>query len=139
MQVPGNALPVQQRQVQVQLQAQPGCPPGAWPSSTHLPSNPLTRSPLVTHPTPPTPPLLQVAKLIALYFVVAFGSSMDVAAIQTDSPRDLDYNQELVTVGECCFSFLCAIGCVRAHASAAGTIPTRCPMRMLAPPCPGVQ
>ena len=30
---------------------------------------------------------------------MAFGSSMDIAAIQADSPRDLDYNSELVTVG----------------------------------------
>jgi SulP family sulfate permease len=36
---------------------------------------------------------------LALYFIVAFGSSMDIAAIQADSPRDLNYNSELVTVG----------------------------------------
>ncbi|GAB4822722.1 hypothetical protein N2152v2_009768 [Parachlorella kessleri] len=41
----------------------------------------------------------QVGKLVALFFVVAFGSSMDVAAIQAEAPRDLDYNQELTTVG----------------------------------------
>ena len=41
----------------------------------------------------------QASKLLALYFIVAFGSSMDIAAIQADSPRDLDYNSELVTVG----------------------------------------
>jgi len=33
--------------------------------------------------------------------VVAFGSSLDVAAIQQDSPEPLDYNRELVTVGQC--------------------------------------
>lgn len=43
--------------------------------------------------------LPQWGKLLALYFVVAFGSSMDVAAIQADSPADLDFNRELVTVG----------------------------------------
>ena len=43
----------------------------------------------------------QAGKLLALFFVVAFGSSMDIAAIQADSPRDLDYNSELVTVGAC--------------------------------------
>jgi hypothetical protein len=51
---------------------------------------------------PPSPPPFlapQLGKLVALYFVVAFGSSMDIAAIQADSPRDLDYNSELVTVG----------------------------------------
>lgn len=41
----------------------------------------------------------QLGKLLALYFVVAFGSSMDIAAIQADTPRDLDYSKELVTVG----------------------------------------
>lgn len=42
----------------------------------------------------------QVGKLVALFFVVAFGSSMDIAAIQAEAPRDMDYNKELVTVGE---------------------------------------
>ncbi|KDD74914.1 hypothetical protein H632_c991p0, partial [Helicosporidium sp. ATCC 50920] len=41
----------------------------------------------------------QAGKIFALYFVVAFGSSMDVAAIQAESPTPLDYNSELVTVG----------------------------------------
>ena len=40
----------------------------------------------------------QAGKLVGLYFVVAFGSSMDIAAIQSDAP-DVDYNSELVTVG----------------------------------------
>lgn len=40
----------------------------------------------------------QLAKLAGLFFVVAFGSSMDIAAIQTESPVDVDYNSELVTV-----------------------------------------
>jgi SulP family sulfate permease len=43
--------------------------------------------------------LQQVPKLLALFFVVAFGSSLDVAAIQADSPEPLDYNHELKTVG----------------------------------------
>lgn len=42
----------------------------------------------------------QAGKILALYFVVAFGSSMDVAAIQADVAMPLDYNKELVTVGE---------------------------------------
>ncbi|KAL4419479.1 hypothetical protein ABPG77_008281 [Micractinium sp. CCAP 211/92] len=41
----------------------------------------------------------QLPKLAALFFIVAFGSSMDIAAIQADSAQDLDYNSELVTVG----------------------------------------
>ncbi|KFM27070.1 Uncharacterized protein C24H6.11c [Auxenochlorella protothecoides] len=41
----------------------------------------------------------QAGKILALYFVVAFGSSMDVAAIQADVATPLDYNKELVTVG----------------------------------------
>lgn len=40
----------------------------------------------------------QIGKLVGLYFVVAFGSSMDIAAIQSDAP-DVNYNSELVTVG----------------------------------------
>lgn len=45
--------------------------------------------------------LQQIPKLLALFFVVAFGSSLDVAAIQADSPEPLDYNHELKTVGAC--------------------------------------
>ena len=41
----------------------------------------------------------QAGKRVSLFVIVAFGSSMDVAAIQADSPLDLDYNKELVTVG----------------------------------------
>lgn len=41
----------------------------------------------------------QLGKLVALFFVVAFGSSLDVAAIQSGTPLPLDYNAELVTVG----------------------------------------
>lgn len=46
----------------------------------------------------------QIPTALALFFVVAFGSSLDVAAIQQDSPDPLDYNKELVTVGkgQCC-------------------------------------
>lgn len=42
----------------------------------------------------------QIPTALALFFVVAFGSSLDVAAIQQDSPEPLDYNSELVTVGK---------------------------------------
>ena len=41
----------------------------------------------------------QVPQLIGLFAVVAFGSSLDVAAIQQDSPQPLDFNAELLTVG----------------------------------------
>lgn len=40
----------------------------------------------------------QLPTVLALAFVVAFGSSLDVAAIQQDNPEELDYNKELVTV-----------------------------------------
>ena len=43
--------------------------------------------------------LKQWPKVIGLFVVVAFGSSLDVAAIQADSPEPLDYNHELKTVG----------------------------------------
>ncbi|KAK9839095.1 hypothetical protein WJX74_009429 [Apatococcus lobatus] len=42
----------------------------------------------------------QIPKLLALFMVVAFGSSMDMAAIQQDMPvRQIDYDRELMTVG----------------------------------------
>ena len=41
----------------------------------------------------------QLPKLIALFFVVTFGSSLDISAIQADLPTPLDYNRELQTVG----------------------------------------
>lgn len=41
----------------------------------------------------------QAGLLVALFFVVAFGSSMDVAAIQQNHAKPLDYNGELITVG----------------------------------------
>ncbi len=41
----------------------------------------------------------QIPQLIGLFAVVAFGSSLDVAAIQQDSPQPLDFNAELLTVG----------------------------------------
>lgn len=44
--------------------------------------------------------LKQIPKLLALFFVVAFGSSLDVAAIQAGMPEPLDFNHELKTVGE---------------------------------------
>jgi hypothetical protein len=44
----------------------------------------------------------QIPSLIALFMVVTFGSALDVAAIQQDTPFPLDFNQELVTVGEHC-------------------------------------
>lgn len=37
--------------------------------------------------------------MVALFFVCAFGSSLDVAAIQAESPEPLDFNHELQTVG----------------------------------------
>lgn len=40
----------------------------------------------------------QLPTVAALAFVVAFGSSLDVAAIQQDNSEELDYNKELVTV-----------------------------------------
>lgn len=36
-----------------------------------------------------------------MYFVVAFSSSLDVAAIQMELGRNLDFNHELKTVGLC--------------------------------------
>ena len=47
----------------------------------------------------------QFPKVIGLFVVVAFGSSLDVAAIQADSPEPLDYNHELKTVGALPISF----------------------------------
>ena len=45
----------------------------------------------------------QIPKLLALFMVVAFGSSMDMAAIQQDMPvRQIDYDRELMTVGDAC-------------------------------------
>ena len=44
--------------------------------------------------------LKQAPKLLALFFVVAFGSSLDVAAIQAGMSDPLDFNHELKTVGE---------------------------------------
>ncbi|KAK9845896.1 hypothetical protein WJX81_005443 [Elliptochloris bilobata] len=41
----------------------------------------------------------QAPKVVALFFVCAFGSSLDVAAIQAESPEPLDFNHELQTVG----------------------------------------
>ena len=38
-------------------------------------------------------------QVVALFFVCAFGSSLDVAAIQAESPEPLDFNHELQTVG----------------------------------------
>lgn len=36
---------------------------------------------------------------LKIVFHRAVGSSMDVAAVQTEAPEELDYNKELVTVG----------------------------------------
>ncbi|KAK9845864.1 hypothetical protein WJX81_004564 [Elliptochloris bilobata] len=41
----------------------------------------------------------QTPKIIALFFICAFGSSLDVAAIQGEWPEPLDFNHELQTVG----------------------------------------
>ena len=44
--------------------------------------------------------LQQLPKLVPLFFAVAFGSSLDISAIQTESPEPLDYNRQLSTIGE---------------------------------------
>ncbi|GAX80746.1 hypothetical protein CEUSTIGMA_g8181.t1 [Chlamydomonas eustigma] len=41
----------------------------------------------------------QLPKVTGLFLVVCFGSCMDVAAIQQEIPRPLDFNGELITVG----------------------------------------
>ena len=47
-----------------------------------------------------TPAMLQqLPKLAPLFFAVAFGSSLDISAIQTESPEPLDYNKQLSTIG----------------------------------------
>lgn len=40
----------------------------------------------------------QVVKMLGLALVVIFGSAMDIAAIQQDTPKKIDFNRELVTV-----------------------------------------
>jgi hypothetical protein len=51
--------------------------------------------------------LQQLPKLAPLFFAVAFGSSLDISAIQTESPEPLDYNKQLSTIGHSfCFSQL---------------------------------
>lgn len=50
-------------------------------------------------------PKLVLTKIVVLFFLVAFGSSLDVAAIQADYSDRLDYNKELRMVG---LSNLCA-------------------------------
>ena len=48
--------------------------------------------------------------IIPLFFLVAFGSCLDVAAIQQDYTKDIDYDRELTTIGYqntvagCCFA-----------------------------------
>jgi SulP family sulfate permease len=41
----------------------------------------------------------QIFTWLGMYFVVAFSSSLDVAAIEMNMGTELDYNHELVTVG----------------------------------------
>jgi hypothetical protein len=41
--------------------------------------------------------LRQVPKMLGLFFVVTFGSCLDVAAIQADMPFPIDFNSELGT------------------------------------------
>jgi hypothetical protein len=53
----------------------------------------------------------QLPTVLALAFVVAFGSSLDVAAIQQGSPDELDYNRELVTVGAQQLSYVASLLC----------------------------
>uniref|UniRef100_A0A383VST7 STAS domain-containing protein n=1 Tax=Tetradesmus obliquus TaxID=3088 RepID=A0A383VST7_TETOB len=43
--------------------------------------------------------LRQIPKMLGLFFVVTFGSCLDVAAIQADMPFPIDFNSELGTVG----------------------------------------
>ncbi|KAF6261741.1 hypothetical protein COO60DRAFT_1699671 [Scenedesmus sp. NREL 46B-D3] len=43
--------------------------------------------------------LRQAPKMLGLFFVVTFGSCLDVAAIQADMPFPIDFNSELGTVG----------------------------------------
>ncbi|KAI8470530.1 MAG: hypothetical protein J3K34DRAFT_255209 [Monoraphidium minutum] len=43
--------------------------------------------------------LRQMPKMLGLFFVVTFGSCLDVAAIQADVPVPIDFNRELATVG----------------------------------------
>ena len=44
--------------------------------------------------------LQQLPKLVPLFFAVAFGSSLDISAIQTEAPEPLDYNRQLSTIGD---------------------------------------
>lgn len=48
---------------------------------------------------PPSLLHCQVPKMLGLFFVVTFGSCLDVAAIQADMPHPIDFNRELGTVG----------------------------------------
>jgi SulP family sulfate permease len=41
--------------------------------------------------------LRQIPKMLGLFFVVTFGSCLDVAAIQADMPFPIDFNSELGT------------------------------------------
>ena len=52
--------------------------------------------------------LQQLPKLVPLFFAVAFGSSLDISAIQTESPEPLDYNRQLSTIGDASCCKLCA-------------------------------
>jgi SulP family sulfate permease len=40
-------------------------------------------------------------QLLGLFLLVCFGSCMDIAAIQQDTPFRLDFNKELTTIGGC--------------------------------------
>ena len=55
---------------------------------------------LLLLPTP-LPPL----QLLGLFLLVCFGSCMDIAAIQQDSPKRLDTNRELACIGGCAVPF----------------------------------
>ena len=52
---------------------------------------------------------MPLAQIIALFFICAFGSSLDVAAIQGESPEPLDFNHELQTVGLPVFCSSCSV------------------------------
>ena len=54
----------------------------------------------------------QIPTWIGMYFVVAFSSCLDVAAIQMDLGEQLDFNRELTTVG---ISNVCRCTTIPAH------------------------
>lgn len=55
----------------------------------------------VTPPSAPACPPARPPQLAGLFLLVAFGSCMDIAAIQSDCAQRLDFNRELGTIGGC--------------------------------------